>query len=87
MIKRKFHKNTFFIEIFFCLFCNFRGSKSTRTPTQNREKQRNSLTNTATTKKRCRKNRIAPMKLCKLAKLTVIKNVNLISNLIFMNKI
>jgi hypothetical protein len=32
----------YFVEIFFCLFCNFHGSKPTRTRTQNREKQRNS---------------------------------------------
>jgi hypothetical protein len=32
-----------FLEISFCLFCNFRGSKPSRTQTQNREKQRNSL--------------------------------------------
>jgi hypothetical protein len=44
MIKRKFHKKTFFIEIFFCLFCNFRGSKPTGTWMQNREKERNGLT-------------------------------------------
>jgi hypothetical protein len=34
----------FFIENFFCLFCNVLVSKPTRTLTQNREKQRNSLT-------------------------------------------
>jgi preprotein translocase subunit YajC len=33
----------FLIEIFFCLFYKFRGSKPPRTRTQNREKQRNSL--------------------------------------------
>jgi hypothetical protein len=30
-------------KIFFCLFCNFCGSKPTRTRTQNREKQRSGL--------------------------------------------
>jgi hypothetical protein len=29
----------YFVEDFFGLFCNFRGSKPTRTQTQNREKQ------------------------------------------------
>jgi hypothetical protein len=43
-IKIKFHKKRVFIEIFLCLFCNFRGSKPTRTRTQNREKQRNGQT-------------------------------------------
>jgi hypothetical protein len=35
----------YFVDIFFCLFCNFRGSKPTctRTRTQTREKQRNGL--------------------------------------------
>jgi hypothetical protein len=42
-IKWKFYKKTIFIDISFCLFCNFRGSKPTRTRTQNRKKQRNSL--------------------------------------------
>jgi hypothetical protein len=34
----------YFADIFFCLFCNFLGSKPTRTRTQNIEKQRNGLT-------------------------------------------
>jgi hypothetical protein len=42
-IERKFHKKMLFIENFLCLFCNFRGSKPTRTRTQNTEKQRNGL--------------------------------------------
>jgi hypothetical protein len=33
----------YFVKIFFCLFCKFRGSKPTRTRTQNREKQRSGL--------------------------------------------
>jgi hypothetical protein len=37
-------KKMYFVKIFFCLFCNFRGSKPTRTRTQNREKQRSGLT-------------------------------------------
>jgi hypothetical protein len=42
-IKWKFHKKAFSIEMFFCLFCNVRGSKPTCTRTQNRDKERNSL--------------------------------------------
>jgi hypothetical protein len=38
-IKWKFYEKMYFVKIFFCLFCNFRGSKITRTRTQNREKQ------------------------------------------------
>jgi hypothetical protein len=34
-IDRKLYKNTSYIEIFFCLFCNCRGSKATRMRTQN----------------------------------------------------
>jgi hypothetical protein len=41
--KWKFHEKMYFVDIFFCLFCNFHGSKPTRTRTENREKQRNGL--------------------------------------------
>jgi hypothetical protein len=37
------NEKMYFVEIFSCLFCNFRGRKSTRTRTQNREKERSGL--------------------------------------------
>jgi hypothetical protein len=43
-VEWKFYEKMYFVEIFFCLFCNFQGLKSTRTRTQNREKQRSGLT-------------------------------------------
>jgi hypothetical protein len=34
----QFHEKMYFVDIFFCLFFNFRDSKPTRTQTQNRER-------------------------------------------------